>query len=252
MPDLHAPAAETLPAATPAASPAASTSGGIEEPYVGPPKPAGFSGRWVVFVVVIGSLLITAGFTAVKAVKGSPDRQNKAKRRYTDGLGALERIVILRQEIDRNNDGGDADAVVDIQKQELAEWRVAEEAFDESLSTGIVRRAVVGWAAEVKRRNGDLTAAERLFNQALADGPPPQSLKVEELVGFEEPPDPADLGGRALARFAVGNRAQAAEDARRALAQYDAGAATRAGDVWTEFAPDRARLEQIASSAPGD
>lgn len=232
-----------------APAPAAPTAADEPSAAPGPPKPAGFPGRYVVLFVVIGSLLITAGFTAVKLVKGDPDVQNKARRAYTDGLGALERIVRCRVELEKQTAAGQAGKIIELQKRELAEWEIAELAFAESISTGIVRRPAVGWLAEVKRRDGDLTTAERLFNQALGDGPPPQTLRVDSLIGFEGQPDPADLGGRALVRAALNNDAQAAADARDALALYAADAPTRAGDVWAEFAPEVARLEEIAAAA---
>lgn len=218
----------------------------------GPPKPAGVPGKWIVIGVAVGSLLITAGFSAVKLMRADPKLQNRATLGYTDALGALERIVMLREEIDRLEPEGDDAGVMKLQEQELAEWEGAERSLTDSVATGIARRAAIGWLAEIKRRDGELREAERLFDRALGDRPPPQALNVDELVEEPKEPDPADFGGRALTRFALGNEPQAAEDARRALELFDAGAKTRARNVYAAFAPDRAELERIAfeTSAP--
>ncbi|QDT17336.1 hypothetical protein [Alienimonas californiensis] len=240
-------------------SPSASARDGLTDVNVvetddapGPPKPAGVPGKWIVMGVVIGSLLITAAFFAVKLVRADPRVQNRATLGFTDGLGALERIVQLRQGMDDPEIAADDDAVVALQKQEAAEWELAERSFADSVETGIARPAAVGWLAELKRRNGELAEAERLFDQVLAESPPPQALNAEELTEDEaKVPDPADLGGRALVRFAKGDEERAAADARRALELLDAGAPTRAGDVWAAFAPPRDELERIAAADPG-
>ena len=212
----------------------------------GPPKPAGLPGRWVVFGVVVGSLLITAGFWTVKAVRGNPGLLNKANVRFTDGLGALERIARLREGIRELSAKGDDAGVVKLQEREAAEWKLAEDVLEQSLSTGLAKPAAVGWLAEVKRRAGELTEAERLFDQALGDRPPPQALNAAELER-DPAPDPADLGGRALTRAAQGNAAGAAADARRALELSADDAKTRANGVFAQFAADRATLERLAA-----
>ncbi|MFH5804882.1 hypothetical protein [Alienimonas sp. DA493] len=218
----------------------------------GPPKPAGLPGKWIVMGVVLGSLAITAGFFAVKLIRADPRLQNRATLGFTDGLGALERIVQLRQKMDEPEIAADDAAVVELQEREAAEWELAERSFEDSVSTGIARPAAVGWLAELKRRNGELAEAERLFDQVLGDRPPPQALNAEELTEQKEKSaDPADFGGRALVRFAQGNEERAAADARRALELLDAGAPTRAGDVWAAFAPPREELERLAAADGG-
>ncbi|NNJ24874.1 hypothetical protein [Alienimonas chondri] len=219
-----------------------------DAPAPGPPKPGGIPGKYIVIGVAIGSLLITAGFTAVKFMRGDPNVLNRSALGYSDGLGALERIAMFREGIAKETAAGNDEEAVALQKREQAEWKIAEQSFAESISTGIVRTAAVGWLAEVKRRNGELSEAERLFDQALGDRPPPQSINAEALMDESAEPDPADYGGRALVRFKQGNRRQAAVDAQRALKLFDAGVETRARDVWTVFAPDRAELERIAAA----
>ena len=225
-----------------------------EDPAVaaGPPKPAGLPGKWVVIAVVVGCLVITAGFQTVKLLRGDAALLNRANMRFTDGLGALERIVRCRRGIETFAAAGDDAAVIGLQEREALEWQGAEEAFALSAETNIAPRAATGWLAEVKRRQGELREAERLFDEVLVDRPPPQALNAAALAEDSDVPgvpDPADLGGRALTREALGNAAGAAEDARRALELSAAGAKTRATDVYAEFAPDPAALRRLAAAA---
>ena len=222
-----------------------------EDPAVaaGPPKPAGLPGKWVVIAVVVGCLVITAGFQTVKFVRGDAALLNRATLRFTDGLGALERIVRCRRGIETFAAAGDDETVIKLQEREALEWQGAETDFALSAETGIAPRAATGWLAEVKRRKGELREAERLFDEVLDDRPPPQALNAAALAEDSDVPDPADLGGRALTRAALGDTAGAAQDARRALELSAAGAKTRATDVYAEFAPDPAALRRLAAAA---
>ena len=231
-------------------SPAPDPTDGFD-PAPGPHKPAGIPGKMIVIGVALGSLLITAGFWTVKLTRADPKVLNRATLSFTDGLGALERIARCREGIERLGAEGDDDGVIALQKRELHEWEVAETAFAESVSTGAARRAAVGWLAEVKRRDGDLSEAKRLFDRALSDRPPPQALNAASLIEEDATPDPADFGGRALVHHAEGNTAAAAADAREALALYDAGAKTRARNVYALFAPDRKELARLAGGGGG-
>ena len=211
-------------------------------------KPAGVPGKYVVVGVVVACVVITAGFLFVKATRGNPGAKNEATLLFTEGLGALERHSSLTAAAVEASEAGDAAKADDYGTRASQELEAAEKAFERSASSAFGPPMARGWLAEVKRRRGELTEAERLFTRAI-EGPAdavvtdPQK-EARRRAAFT--PDPADLGGRALVRAAEGNPAGAADDARRALELYTAGAKTRAANYFAEFAPDRGELRRLA------
>ena len=215
----------------------------------GPAKPPGVPGKFVVVGVVLGCVVITAGFLLVKFTRGDPAARNEAALLFTEGLGGLERYSQRTAAADRFRAVGEvelADEQLALREEELA---AAEKAFAESASTRFGPPSATGWLAEVKRRRGDLTEAERLFSRAI-QGPAdavvtdPQK-EARRRAAFT--PDPADLGGRALARAARENLPGAAADARAALDLYAAGAESRARNQFAEFGPDPDALARLAA-----
>ena len=215
----------------------------------GPNKPAGVPGKFVVIGVATACLLITGGFLVVKLTQGDPRAKNQATLLFTEGLGALERFSSRGAAAERMRAAGDdAEAAEQLTLAEQ-ELEAAEQAFAQSASSKFGPAVATGWLAEVQRRRGDFGGADRHFTRAIAGpaeavvtDPDEEEAKREAFV-----PDPADLGGRALARWALGDAAGAAADARRALDLYAAGAETRARNQFAEYAPDRGRLEELAA-----
>ena len=215
----------------------------------GPPKPAGVPGKFVVVGVVVGCVVITAGFLAVKFTRGDPGERNRATLLFTEGLGAMERYSQRTAAADRFREAGEtgqADEQMTLREEELA---AAEQAFEQSASSRFGPPMATGWLAEVKRRRGDAGEAVRLFTRAI-EGPADAVItdpgaEADRRADFT--PDPADLGGRALALAELGDAPRAVADARRSLDLFAAGAKTRATNQFAEFGPDPNALARLAA-----
>ena len=215
----------------------------------GPSKPAGVPGKFVVVGVVVGCVVITAGFLLVKFTRGDPAARNHATLLFTEGLGSLERYSQRTAAADRFREAGEtgkADEQMALREEEL---EAAEQAFAQSASSRFGPPVATGWLAEVKRRRGDASEAVRLFTRAI-EGPADAVItdpgaEADRRADFT--PDPADLGGRALALAKLGDASRAVADARRSLDLFAAGAKTRATNQFAEFGPDANALARLAA-----
>ena len=219
----------------------------------GAAKPGGVPGRYIVIAVAAASVLITAGFAVVQVLGDNPAKRNAEVGGYTGGLGALERHSRRNTAAAEAEAAGDAQKAADLRAEADEELEAAAVQFQKAIDTGLARPAVTGWLAEVRRRQGKLEEADRLFTRALQ-----RRLSVNITPGSSEErraealPDPADYGGRALTRAALGDPDKPpGPDADQALRLYDDQAPTRASAQFTEFEPDRAALRAIARAGDG-